>query len=665
VSKAADQERHAKLAGEIAEHDHRYHVLDDPVLADTEYDELFRELEALEERWPELRTPDSPTQRVGSAPLDSLPSYKRRVPMLSIANCTNADEFREWVDGLKTFLKREDEPRFFVEPKIDGTGIELVYDNGKLEVAATRGDGTKGEDVTVAVRTIRSVPFALRGEAPTRLSMRGEIFISKADFNRLNERLAAEGSEKIYANPRNLASGSIRMLDTRVTAQRPLDLFVHSFGEMEGASFESQEEFYSGVHAWGLKTTPLGRVCQSADEVVAAYDELLAARDELPYEIDGMVIKVDAFEDQVALGTRARSARWAIAWKFPAVQRTTTLNEIQIQVGRTGALTPVAILEPVPIAGVTVSNASLHNEDEIERLGVKPGDRVLVERSGDVIPKVIKVVESKGGKPFVMPRECPVCGTKTVREEDEVVSRCPNYQCRAQVEGRLRHFASRRAMDIEGLGAKLINQLVEAEMVKDPADFYTLEVEPVAALERMGQKSAENVIDGIARSKKRPLHNFLNGLAVRHVGERISELLAQRYKSLGALLAATEEDLLDVDEVGPEVATSLRAFFDDEENAAMLQRLQDAGVDPQPPEEVEGGVLSGEVVVFTGKLEILSRDGAKALAQQHGATVGSSITQKTTLVVAGEAAGSKLKKAKELEIEVLDEQEFLARVGRA
>ena len=656
------RKRHEKLCRAITEHDHRYHVLDDPIVSDAEYDALFRELEALEEKYPGLVTPESPTRRVGAEPLSELPTYKRRVPMLSIANCTNADEFRDWVDGLKTFLKREEDFTFFVEPKIDGTGIELVYVDGALDVAATRGDGTTGEDVTAAVRTIRSVPIRLRvKKPPKRVSIRGEIFISKRAFEELNARPDAE---KVYANPRNLAAGSIRMLDTSIIARRPLDLFVHSLGEIEGVEFARQTQFHESAKTWGLKTTPLSRTCTGADAVEKTYAELLDARDDLPYEIDGMVVKVDSFSDQSALGVRARSARWAIAWKFPAVQRTTRLLEIQVSVGRTGALTPVAILEPVPIAGVTVSRATLHNEDEIERLGVRPGDQVLVERSGDVIPKIIKVVESKGGKRFKMPKKCPVCGTETERAEDEVVARCPNFACRAQIEGHLRHFAARRAMDIEGLGSKLITQLVEAGIVKDAADLYALDVEQLADLERMAEKSARNLVDGIEKSKERALPFFLNALGIRHVGERISEILARRFKTLEAVTDATEEDLVAIDEIGPEVAASLHAFFERPQNKKMIQRLRAAGLKPRSVEETTGGILEGEVVVFTGSLETITRDAAKTLAASLGATVGSSITNKPTLVVAGPGAGSKLKKAEELDLPVLDEQEFLRRIGR-
>ncbi|MDH3593116.1 MAG: NAD-dependent DNA ligase LigA, partial [Planctomycetota bacterium] len=486
--------RHAELSEILEEANHRYYVLDDPSLSDAEWDEYFRELVALEEKHAALCTPNSPSQRIGAAPLSALPAYTRRVPMLSMTNCSNTDEFREWVDGLQTFLKREEDLRFFVEPKIDGTGLELIYKSGALDTAATRGDGTKGENVTAQARTVRSVPLKLQAAAS--VSIRGEVFISKPSFEELNR-----NAERVYANPRNLAAGSLRMLDPSVTAQRPLDFFAHSFGEIDGASPASQAEFYALVRTWGLKTSPLARVCDGADAVVAVYDELLAGRDELDYEIDGMVVKVDDFGLQRELGQRSRSPRWAIAWKFPPVQRTTRLNEIHVNVGRTGALTPVALLEPVPIAGVTVSRASLHNQDEIERLGVKPGDRVLVQRAGDVIPKVVKVVKDGGGEPFVMPRACPACGTEAEREEDEVVYRCPNFSCPAQLEGHLQHFAGRGAMDIEGLGEKLIGQLVEIGMVKDVADLYALTVEQLVPLERMAQKSAENVVAALAGSR--------------------------------------------------------------------------------------------------------------------------------------------------------------------
>jgi DNA ligase (NAD+) len=654
------RQRHAELCEILEEANYRYYVLDQPTLSDAEYDDLLRELEGLEEAHPELITPDSPTQRIGTAPLSELPTYTRRVRMLSMENCTTAEELREWVDGLRSFLKRDDAPDFFVEPKLDGTGLELIYEGGRLRTAATRGDGTTGEDITAQARTIRSVPFRLRGqEVPGALSVRGEVFIAKPDFERLNARLAEEGAEKVYANPRNLAAGSLRMLDPRVTAQRPLDFFVHSFGEMEGAAVASQAAFLDAARGWGLKTTPLGRVCRDTDEVERAYAELLEAREDLPYEIDGMVVKVDDFALQGELGQRARTPRWAIAWKFPPIQQATELRDIHVNVGRTGALTPVAILEPVVIGGVTVTRASLHNEDEIERLRVRPGDRVLVQRAGDVIPKVVKVLKRGSRKRYVMPKQCPVCGTRVVRDPDEVVSRCPNLFCPAQVEGALRHYAARAAMDIEGLGEKLVAQLVEKGLVRDVADLYALTADELAGLERMAEKSAQNLVDALEKSKRRPLDRFLNGLGIRHIGERTAEILAQRFGDLDTLMDASEEDLLAMDEIGPEAATSLRAFFAREDVKKVIAQLREQGVDPRPVERVSGGPLAGEVVVFTGSLSGLTRDAAKARATGAGASVGSSVTRKTTLVVAGEKSGSKLKKAKELGIRILSEEEFL------
>ncbi|MHC4134275.1 MAG: NAD-dependent DNA ligase LigA [Planctomycetota bacterium] len=654
------RKRHAELCEILEEANYRYYVLDQPTVSDAEYDDLLRELEELEKKHPELVTPDSPTQRVGSAPLSELPTYTRRVRMLSMENCTTAEEFGEWVDGLKSFLKRGDAPVFFVEPKLDGTGLELIYERGRLRIAATRGDGTTGEDVTAQARTIRSVPFGLRGDrVPKALSVRGEVFIAKPDFERLNARLAEAGAEKIYANPRNLAAGSLRMLDPRVTARRPLDFFVHSLGEMEGAAVASQAAFLDVVRAWGLKTTPLGGVCRDAADVERAYAELLEARDDLPYEIDGMVVKVDDFALQREFGHRARTPRWAIAWKFPPIQQATELRDIHVNVGRTGALTPVAILEPVAIGGVTVARASLHNADEIERLRVRPGDRVLVQRSGDVIPKVVKVIQRGRTKRFVMPKQCPVCGTRVVRDSNQVVTRCPNLFCPAQVEGALRHYAGRGAMDIEGLGEKLVAQLVRTGMVRDVADLYALTADELSGLERMAEKSAKNLVDALEKSKRRPLDRFLNGLGIRHIGGRMAAIFAQRFQSLDALMDATEEDLLAMDEVGPEAAASLRAFFTREDVKKVIARLREKGVDPRPVERAAGGPLAGEVVVFTGSFSGLTRDAAKARATSAGASVGSSVTKKTTLVVAGEKSGRKLKKAEELGVRIVSEEEFL------
>ncbi|MHC4847858.1 MAG: NAD-dependent DNA ligase LigA, partial [Planctomycetota bacterium] len=625
--------RHAELCAILEEANYRYYVLDDPTLSDAEYDDCLRELEALEAEHPALVTPESPTQRVGSAPLSELDTYTRKVPMLSMSNCSTTEEFREWVDGLRTFLGMEGEIRFFCEPKIDGTGLEVIYSKGQFETGATRGDGTTGENVSAQARTIRSIPMKLRGSAPDVLSIRGEVFIAKQAFEEFN----AASVDRVFANPRNLAAGSLRMLDPRVTAERPLDFFAHSAAH----EFESQAAFYAACKQWGLRTSSLACSCETADDVERVYASLLEQRDEIPYEIDGMVVKVDEFALQQRLGTRSRSPRWAIAWKFPPVQRATKLLSIDVQVGRTGALTPVARLEPVPIAGVTVSNATLHNLDEIERLGVRPGDRVLVQRAGDVIPKIVKVMKSGGGDAWTPPTHCPVCGTEAERDDGEVVARCPNVACPAQLEGHLRHFAARGAMDIEGLGAKLITQIVEKGLVKDLADLYSLRAEGLANLDRMGRKSAEKLVAALEASKVRPLHRFLYGLGIRHVGERTAEVLAHRFRSLDAIEAATEEELLDVDEVGPEAAQSLRGFFERPQNVEVLRRLREAGLDPQPVEKVEGGALAGEVVVLTGTLSGMTRDEAKARLQAMGASVGSSVSKKTTILVAGEKAGSK------------------------
>ncbi len=648
--------RHAELTRIVEEANYRYHVLAQPSLSDAEYDAAFRELQELEEQHPELRTPESATQRVGAPPVPELPSYTRRVRMLSIENCMAIEEFRDWVQGLSDFLKR-DPGAFFVEPKLDGTGLELIYRGGLLVTAATRGDGTTGEDVTPQSKTIRAIPLRLRGDAPRLLSVRGEAFIPKKDFEAINATL--EG-EKIYANPRNLASGALRMLDPRITAKRRLDFFAHSFGEIEGVEIGSQADFYRRVGGWGLRGCPGAARCGTAEEVERAYADVLARRHDLPFEIDGMVVKVDDFGVQRELGFRARSPRWAVAWKFPPTQQTTRLSEIHVSVGRTGTLTPIALLDPVPIAGVTVSRATLHNEDEVARLGVKAGDRVLVERAGDVIPKVVKVVVAGVGKPFRMPAACPVCRTPVVREEDEVSSRCPNPRCPAQVEQGIRHFASRRAMDIEGLGEKLVAQLVAKGMVRDAADLYALRAEDLAGLDRMAEKSARNLIDALEASRRRPLQRFLNALGIRNVGERIAEILAQRFHTLDALVDAPEEELQSVEEIGPEVGKSILEFFGRPDVRDLISRLRAAGVEPQPFERTKEGVLAGEVVVFTGTFSKLTREAAKERASAAGATVGSSITAKTTLVVAGEKAGSKLKKARELNVRVVTEDDFLA-----
>lgn len=663
--------RAAELREELRRHDYRYYVLDDPVISDAEYDALFRELVRLEESHPDLRTADSPTQKVGAAPVSDFGTVEHSVPMLSLDNVTTAEELREWEERLRNHLKDpEAELSFLVEPKFDGVAVEAVWVDGVYRTGSTRGDGVTGEDVTEQLRTVRSLPLRLRSEErppPARLEARGEVMMSLAEFEKLNRRLSEEGQAP-YANPRNLTAGSIKQKDPKVTATRALEVVFYSVGRLEGAEAASQTELLDLFRSLGLRTSELAKACADMDAVVARIEELGGMRDDLPYEIDGAVVKVDDRALQDRLGVRSRSPRWAVAYKFAARQGTTRVEDIFVSVGRTGALTPVAALEPVPIGGVTVSRVTLHNRDEMNRLGIRIGDRVLVERAGDVIPKVVKVIEdgrTGDERAFEWPSTCPVCGTPVREDPEEVAVYCPNIACPAQRKARLRHFASRRAMDVEGLGEKLVDQLVDREIVKDPADLFALDAATLADLERMGEKSAENLVAALAAAKETTLSRFLYALGPRHVGEATARTLARDLGSLEEVMAADEETLVAVPDVGPIVAKAIRDFFDEEENRAVIDKLLAAGVDPKP-EAVEATVespIAGKTIVFTGALENLSRDEAKMLAIRLGAKAAGSVSKKTDLVVAGPGAGSKRKKAEDLGIEVVDEEEFFRRIG--
>ncbi|RLB59479.1 MAG: DNA ligase (NAD(+)) LigA [Deltaproteobacteria bacterium] len=660
-----------RLRREIREHDHRYYVLDDPLVSDAEYDELMRELVELERRFPELDSDDSPSRRVGGRPLDSFASFRHPTPMLSLQNVFGDDEFLEFDARLQRELGGKEEIEYMAEPKLDGVALELVYEEGKLTAAATRGDGLTGELVTENARTIRVIPLRLEtppaGTVPRRLVVRGEVIIKRRDFERLNAR-AADRGEKTFANPRNAAAGSLRQLDSRITASRPLSAFFYAAGEPV-AEVESQREFLDYLAALGLPVNPLPRLCRGPEQVLEFYRELLARRFELPYEVDGVVIKVNSFALQRRLGEISRSPRWAVAYKLPPVQRTTTVRKIVVQVGRTGQLTPVAELEPVPVGGVEVSRATLHNQDEVERKDVRPGDRVLVQRAGDVIPEVVKVVDAdRPGRPppFRMPESCPVCGARVVHEQGQAAHRCSNVNCPAQLKATLRHFAGRGALDIEGLGEKLIDQLVERGLVRDAADLYRLDRKTLAGLERMGEKSATNLVEALERSKRTSLARFIFALGIRHVGEHVAGLLARAFGGLEALAEADVERLQAIDGIGPEVAESIRVFFGQPENRRLVKRLLAAGIEPRPPEQVAGGKrpLEGQTVVLTGTLSSMDRRTAKELIGRLGGKVSSAVSGKTDLVVAGDRAGSKLDKARRLGVRVIDEVEFLELAGR-
>ncbi len=661
--KAAEQ-RADQLRREIAHNDHRYYVLDDPEISDSYYDRLLGELVRLEGEFPSLATPDSPTRRVGGKPSERFERVVHRLPMLSLANVFDDQQISEFDERVRKLLGTK-EVEYVCEPKLDGLAIELVYENGLFKHGSTRGDGTVGEDVTRNLRTIRSIPLQLRpleGQAPPGyLEVRGEVFIRKADFRKLNERREAAG-EPTFINPRNSAAGSLRQLDPAITASRPLSLFLYEMGQVEGLAFLSHWEKLEALKALGLPVNPKNRPAKGVEEVRGAYQQFLSSRHELPYEIDGMVVKVSSEDQRRRLGQVSKSPRWAVAYKFPPEEEETQIEEIKVNVGRTGALTPVAFLKPVKVGGVTVSRATLHNEDELRRKDFRVGDWVFVRRAGDVIPEVVAVIVSKrtgAEKPFVFPDRCPICGAAAIREEDEAVTRCTGIACPAQLQGNIRHFASRLAMDIDGLGEKLCAALVSGGLVKNYADLYSLNLKLLLEVERMGEKSAQNLLDAIQRSKKTTLQRFLYAIGIRHVGEATAKALADHFRDVRALYAATDEQLMKVRDVGPSMAAEIGAFFREPQNVSVIEALLEAGVQPSAPEKVRAGTFAGKSVVLTGSLAQLTREQAKEEIERRGGRVAASVSRRTDLVVGGEGAGSKLKRARELGIQVLEEEAFL------
>lgn len=647
----------------IEHHNHRYYVLDDPLITDAEYDRLMRELAELETTYPQFFDSNSPTQRVGAKPLEAFSTVSHTTPMLSLQNAMSVEEIGDFDKRVKKLLDI-DNVEYVIEAKIDGLAVELVYINGVFTLGSTRGDGYTGEDVTQNLKTIRSIPMNLLKEGmnaiPERLELRGEVFMGKKEFFTLNKAREVSG-EPLFANPRNAASGSIRQLDPKITASRKLSIFCYAPGQITGITFTTHEQFLQYLKTWGFRVNPLTKVCQSINEVVDYYRHIESIRDEIPYEIDGTVIKINPIELQNRLGAVSRSPRWAIAFKFPAREAITTIEGIEVGVGRTGALTPVALLTPVAIGGVEVSRATLHNEDEIRRKGIMIGDTVVVTRAGDVIPEVVRVIEEKRSgreKPFMMPNVCPVCDEPVIRPEGEAIRRCININCPAQIKGSIEHFASKRAMDIDGLGTKLVEQLVDKKVIKDVSDLYYLKKEDLSALERMADKSAQNILDAIHNSKKRSFARFIYALGIRNVGEHISALLTARYKDIHTLMTADRETLLSIHEIGPEVASSIVSFFKDIKNRATIEKMMTAGVTIEYDKK---GVkkLKGLTFVFTGALKSMSRDAARKKAEDLGAQTAPSVSKKVTYVVAGEEAGSKLDKAKTLGIKIIDEEQFL------
>ncbi|MES9956197.1 MAG: NAD-dependent DNA ligase LigA [Sedimenticola sp.] len=659
----ADRDRAAQLRDRIDYHNYQYYVLDNPEIPDSEYDRLMRELQELEEKYPELLTPDSPTQRVGAQPLEGFDEVEHRVPMLSLGNAFSDEEMAAFDKRVRDRLGTGEQIVYSAEPKLDGLAISLRYEDGVLVQAATRGDGQTGEDVTQNVRTIPSVPLRLLGEGwPRVLEVRGEIYMPLAGFNAMNEK-ARKAGEKTFANPRNAAAGSLRQLDSRITAQRPLAIFCYGFGEVEGGPLEStHSESIHMLTQWGLRISPELKTVAGVEGCIEFYRAIGERRDSLDYDIDGVVFKVDSFEQQQALGFVSRAPRWAIAQKFPAQEEMTKLLDIDIQVGRTGALTPVARLEPVNVAGVTVTNATLHNEDEIRRKDIRIGDTVIIRRAGDVIPQVVQVVPDRrpdDAKKFEMPTTCPECGSEAIRDADEAVIRCSGgLFCPAQRKEAIKHFASRRAMDIEGLGDKLVDQLVERDLVNNPADLFKLEVEVLAGLERMGQKSAENLVKALEESKKTTLNRFLFSLGIREVGEATALSLANHFCELEKIEQADSEVLQQVPDVGPVVAEHLVTFFRQPHNLEVIQHLLDAGIQwekIEPADQDAPKPLEGKTVVLTGSLS-RPRNEIKAELQALGAKVTGSVSKKTDYVIAGADAGSKLTKAQDLGVEVIDEE---------
>lgn len=670
MNKEQAQAEIQRLRQELNYHSYRYYVLDDPEISDAEYDRMFRKLQALEEKFPELVTPDSPTQRVGAAPVEEFETVTHTIPMVSLDNAFDDGEVRDFDQRLRKLLERE-VIEYTVEPKLDGTAVELVYENGLFTVGSTRGDGFTGENITQNLKTIKSIPLRLLNDKikiPARLEVRGEVFYPLAAFKKLNEQRLKAG-EPAFINPRNSASGSLRQLDPKLTAERPLDMYVYGLGQVSGHDFKTQWEALETFKKWGFKINPISKICRGVEEVLQHYRKIGEMRQKLPYEIDGAVVKVNSFELQRQAGMRTRSPRWAIAYKYEAQQETTQILEIQAQVGRTGTITPVAIMQPVMVGGVTVSRATLHNEDEIERLGVMIGDTVVIQRAGDVIPEVVKVIESKRTgkeKKFKFPKKCPVCGGEVVRLEGEVAYRCQNVNCPAQVKEGIRHFASKLAMNIDGLGERLIEQLVDKGLVKSFADLYFLKQGQLAELERMAEKSAQNIIAAIDQSRDVALDRFIYALGMRHVGEHMARVLAKEFGSLQNLLKADAERLQQIHEVGPQVAESITRFFGEKKNLAAIERLKKGGVkirelakpkaaDPQ---------FTGKTFVFTGTLEKFSRDEAERMVDERGGRASGSVSKKTDYVVAGPGAGSKLDKARELRVAVISEEEFLKMVGK-
>ncbi len=657
--------RAEELRERINYHNIRYYSLDNPEISDSEYDALMQELRALEAQYPELLTPDSPTQRVGAQPLTEFATVEHRIPMLSLSNSFSNEDLLNWYRRANAGL--DNRPFDFVcELKIDGLAVAITYENGRMKTGATRGDGLKGEDITQNLRTIPSIPLTVPKNAPPRFEVRGEVYMPRSSFVRLNEERAKQ-ELPLYANPRNSGAGSVRQLDARVTAQRKLGMFVYALGWAEGITMpETHWETMQYLKSLGFKLNPEIRLVKSIEEVEKFHDSWIENRAQLDYDIDGVVVKINQLRYQDILGVVGREPRWATAYKFKAVQGVTKLLDIGINVGRTGSMNPYAVLEPVVVGGVTIRQATLHNEDDIRRKDIRVGDTVVIERAGEVIPQVVgPVLEMRTGNevPFEMPKRCPTCGSQAVRIEEEAMTRCPNTACPAQIYENMTHFVA--CMDIEGMGGALVASILNAGLVKDSADIYSLTKEKMLTLERMGEKSASNVIRSIETSKNRPLATVIMALGIRHIGGETATLLASHFGSIDALAKATEVELTAIPSIGPKIAQSLLAHFSNKQNLELIEKLRSAGVrlEGAPPRKAEGLPLSGKTLLVTGTLDSMSRGVAEAKIREMGGTVGSSITKKTDYLVVGKDPGSKIEKAQQYGVKQLTEQEFLRLIG--
>ena len=653
----------------IEYHNRRYYQQDAPEISDAEYDRLMRELQGLEEIYPDDDLASSPTQRVGAAPLSRFSPFSHPQAMLSLANAFSSQEILDFDSRIRR-LAKEERIDYVAEPKLDGLAVNLIYENGLFRRGATRGDGFTGEDVTQNLKTISSMPLRIKQNGPRAvpefIEVRGEVYMEKKPFAKLNRRREEDGEDP-FANPRNAAAGSLRQLDPKVTARRPLNIFLYGIGTVRGIRFSSHWDILQTLVDWGFPVNPLIRQAEDIAACIDYFEHIHSIRPGLPYEIDGVVIKVNNLSVQETLGNVSRSPRWALACKFPPEQATTIIREIVVQVGRTGTLTPVAIMEPVNVGGVMVSRATLHNEDEIIKKDIRLGDTVVIQRAGDVIPEVIKIVESKRNgqeKIFRMPSHCPECGSEIVRVQGEAAHRCVNLSCPAQIKEHIRHFASRGAMDIEGLGEKVSAQLFDARLIHDPADLYFLTKEQLLGLDRQARKSSEKLLEAIERSKTPPLDKFIFALGIRHVGEQTAKILARHFGSLENLMKANTDDLTELNEVGPEIAQSIVEFFSENKNRKVMEKFHRAGVFPLVQDAVTDTTLQGKSFVFTGSLESMGRNEAKALVESRGGVVQSSVTGKTSYVVAGSEPGSKLDKARRQGISVISEKDFLKLIGR-